>query len=198
MIGPHPPWLATRLLSAVTRADVRDALLGDLCEEYAVRAAESSGAAARWYWSQAIRSVPVLLGHRSRRGRWISTLAIALASYVIVGALNAIGTSLAARWFGELVSTNYIPAAIVGLIAIACGATVASWVRRSAGDVLGALVMLVALLLLVFPMDASPVWYQLVFLVLGPLAAHLGSRVVARDTAPGGARSSWRPNHKGK
>jgi hypothetical protein len=40
--------------------------------------------------------------------------------------------------------------------------------------------------MLLFPLDASPVWYQLTFLILGPLAAHLGS---AAATPTRGQRS---------
>jgi hypothetical protein len=180
MTGPRPPWLATRLVAAVLRADERDALLGDLCEEFVLRASGSPQAAARWYWNQAIRSVPVLLGSRSRRGRWISTLAIAAAAYVVVGALNALITLVVERWLGTSVSTSHVPAAMIGLSAIAGGAHLASRVRPLAGKVLGGLVMLVALLLLLFPVDASPVWYQLIFLFAGPLAAHLGSAVAVK------------------
>jgi hypothetical protein len=180
MSEPHPPWLASLLLSAVLQTGDRDALLGDLCEEFALRARGSQRAAARWYWTQAIRSVPALLGSRSRRGRWLSTLAIACAAYLVVGVLNAVGTSIVTRWLGGSASIDHIPAAVIGLAAIASGAHLASRLRPPAGEVLGGLVMLVALLLLVYPVDASPVWYQLIFLILGPLAAHLGSAVAVR------------------
>ena len=181
MTGPRPPWLATMLLSGILQTDVRDALLGDLCEEYGLRAASSPKAAAWWYWLQALRSAPILLSARAWRGRWISTVAIAAAAYVMVGALNAAGMSIVARWLGSPLSTNYIPAAMVGLSAIGSGAHLASRIRPSAGDVLGGLVVVVAVLLLLFPVDASPLWYQLTFLVLGPLSAHLGAAAARRN-----------------
>lgn len=173
--GPHPPWLAAKLLSGVIHRNERDALLGDLCEEHAARAAVSAPAAARWYWNQAIRSLPILLGRRARHGRWLSTLAIAIAAYVVVGTLNAIGTFLVVRQIDGLAVPSRFASAIVGLLAISSGAHLASRVRPSAGPVLGGLVVLVTVAMLWFPVDASPVWYQLTFLVLGPLAAHLGS-----------------------
>ena len=186
MTGPHPPWLAAKLLSGVTHTDERDALLGDLFEEYGARASASPPAAARWYWHQTIRSMPILLGRRARHGRWISTLAIAIAAYVLVGALNAIGSSLVGWWLGGSVLPSRIPSAVVGLVAISSGAHLASRVRRSAGEVVGGLVIVMAVVMLLFPMDASPVWYQLIFLILGPLAAHLGS---AAATPTRGQRS---------
>lgn len=179
MTGPHPPRLAAKLLSGVTLASERDALLGDLCEEYVARASASPPAAARWYWKQTIRSWPILLGRRARHGRWLSTLAIATAAYVVVGVLNAAGSSMLAWWLGGSVPLGQIPSAIVGLVAIGGGAYLASRLRPSAGDVVGGLVVVMAVSMLLFPMDASPVWYQLLFLILGPLAAHFASAAAA-------------------
>ena len=171
----NPPWLATQLLCRVLAAGERDAVLGDLLEEFALRASVSSRQAARWYWSQALRSLPILLGHRARRDRWVSTAAVALAAYVIVGLLNAVGTSLVQPWLNGRGQIRYVVTAIVGLTAIAVGAHLASRVRPAAGLVLGALVMMVSLLFLVSPVDASPAWYQLTFLFLGPWAARRGA-----------------------
>jgi hypothetical protein len=179
MTGPHPPRLAEKLLSGVTLAGDRDALMGDLCEEYVSRASASPSAAARWYWTQAIRSWPILLGRRASHGRWLSTLAIAIAAYVVVGALNAAGTSMVSWWLGSSVPLGQIPSAAIGLVAIGSGAYLASRLRPSAGEVVGGLVAAMAVLMLLFPMDASPMWYQLLFLVVGPLAAHLASTAAA-------------------
>lgn len=190
MTAPDPPWLAAKLLSVAIDADDRDALLGDLLEEHASRASASPLLAARWYWSQAIRSLPIVIGHRARRRRWLSTIGIAIAAYPVVGGLNAAGMA-AVRWFLDgQASPNHIASALVGLTAICAGAHLASKVRPSAGEIVGGLVMLVAVLMLLFPVDASPAWYQLIFLVLGPLAAHLGSATATRIVATPGQR--WR------
>lgn len=62
---PTPPRLARWLLERFTVAADRDAVLGDLNEEFEARAQMSPGDAARWYRRQAIGSlVPVL------RRRW--------------------------------------------------------------------------------------------------------------------------------
>jgi drug/metabolite transporter (DMT)-like permease len=184
--GPHPPWLAMTLLTGIIHADDRDALLGDLFEEHALRASASPTSAARWYWNQTIHSMPILLGRRARRSRWMSTLAIAIGAYLVVGALNAVGTSALEWWLVGFASPNRITSALVGLLAISAGAHLASRVRSTAGKVVGGLVMVVAVVMLLFPLDASPVWYQLTFLILGPLAAHLGS---AAATPTRGQRS---------
>jgi hypothetical protein len=187
--GPHPPWLATKLLSLIVHADERDALLGDLVEEHGLRALVSPPSAARWYCKQAIRSLPILLRRRARRSRWTSTVAIALAAYTVVGALNAFGNSAVEWWLDGSVSPNRSTSALIGLLAISGGAYLASRVRPFAGEVVGGLVLVVAVVMLVFPVDAAPPWYQLTFLILGPLAARFGSAAAARGTTSRAQRS---------
>lgn len=176
-----PPSVPARLLSALV-GDDRASLLGDLDEEYQLRAAESPSAAARWYWAQAIRSGPFLLRDRSRRERWLSTVAIAVAAYIVVGVFNAAGLWFIAQPTTARASSDYLMMALVGLLAISAGAHLASLYRPASGRVLGGLVGLVAAMLMVSPVDASPLWYQLAFLVMGPLAAQLGASVAASYT----------------
>jgi putative ABC transport system permease protein len=54
-----PPRLAERLLSLTVRSADREAMLGDLAEEYAAHVAPGRGSAraALWYWRQVARSV---------------------------------------------------------------------------------------------------------------------------------------------
>ena len=64
--APHsndlPPRSAERLMRASLSAEDRQAVLGDLHEEWAaIAAAQGDSAARRWYWRQALTS------HRSRR-----------------------------------------------------------------------------------------------------------------------------------
>lgn len=186
MTAPDPPWLAAKLLSVAIDADDRDTLLGDLLEEHASRACVSPPSAARWYWSQAIRSLPILLGRRAGRRQWISTIGIAIAAYPVVGGLNAAGMAAVQWCLDGQAPPNHIASALVGLAAISGGAHLASRIRPSAGELVGGLVMLAAVLMLLFPIDASPAWYQLIFLVLGPLAAHLGSATATRIVATPG------------
>jgi putative ABC transport system permease protein len=55
MSGPRPPRIATRLLERCLRVDEQEELVGDLDEQYRHRvAAVGPGAAARWYWRQAL------------------------------------------------------------------------------------------------------------------------------------------------
>ncbi len=69
---PRPPRIAERLLQAVLDEPSRDAVLGDLHEGYdALRQRGSAGAAARWYWLQAVRSLIAcrITGRRQHQSR---------------------------------------------------------------------------------------------------------------------------------
>jgi hypothetical protein len=58
-----PPITVERLLEALgTKTDFRDGLLGDLAEEFALRAErEGAPATRRWYYRESIRATPHLL-----------------------------------------------------------------------------------------------------------------------------------------
>ena len=54
-----PPALVCWLLESVVPTRYREAMLGDLIEEYNLRVKTSSRlTASRWFWSQACRSIP--------------------------------------------------------------------------------------------------------------------------------------------
>ena len=82
-----PPFVARGLVAAATPPADYESVAGDLYEEHA-RRVESTGRACadRWYWSQALRSIPWLLSY-SRSGR--SLAANATTSAIVVGVLFA-------------------------------------------------------------------------------------------------------------
>ena len=122
----QPPLTAeTMLRSLGARASFSEPMLGDLAEGFALRVQRDGAVAARlWYFREAVRAVPHLLGdwRRSLRVRDITHLAgIVLTSYVFAvmlgvllisltrGAFDAIGLSPHIR-FGRL------PRAQIGLL----------------------------------------------------------------------------------
>jgi len=89
-----PPLVPRALVAAVATQSDYECLAGDLCEEYSQRV-ESFGAAAadRWYWSQALRSVPTLLVLSRSDDSLVDSLKIGalvvatLVATILVGAL---------------------------------------------------------------------------------------------------------------
>ena len=174
MTGWRVPMLPTWLLHCVLPPEDRDAMLGDLLEEYGIRSAVSRTSAARWYWGQACRSIPVVIVSSIRRRGSLITVSIALGVYVFVGVLNFAGTAVVARLFGANTESSRLSGVVVGLGAIAIGGYVAGWLRSGAATVLGGLVLIVAALLMTASNDSAPFWYQLTFLICGPVAARTG------------------------
>ncbi len=87
-----PPRTAERLLEALgATSALRDAVLGDLAEEYTLRAArDGEGAAGRWYWGQTILATPHLLRDWARglRPLYAARIAgIAGATVLTIGAV---------------------------------------------------------------------------------------------------------------
>jgi hypothetical protein len=67
-----PPAFACLLLESLLPGPYREALLGDLVEEYRLRIESASPfTASRWFWSQACRSVPPMVWSSLRSNRLI-------------------------------------------------------------------------------------------------------------------------------
>ena len=79
-----PPFLPRALVMAITPPADCESILGDLHEEHALKS-QSMGrrSADRWYWSQALRSIPALLSY-SRAASSLAANARALATVLLV------------------------------------------------------------------------------------------------------------------
>lgn len=77
-----PPMLALRLLIFTTPRPYREALLGDLAQEFAVLSERSRSAAKIWYWRQALLSLLPLLGWQLRGGA-VRTVLLVIATTLI-------------------------------------------------------------------------------------------------------------------
>ena len=90
MTHRHPLLAATWIFSRLVRAD-REPLIGDLAEEYAMRAqTDSSSVALRWYLSQICASTLPVMRIRLARAVWLATLGVALLAYLAVGVVQLI------------------------------------------------------------------------------------------------------------
>ena len=70
-----PPRLPRIVLRALAPFEDRAAIIGDLDEEFRARAGEGRSRAARWYWRQALASMPAALTLRWRRAAILGDVA---------------------------------------------------------------------------------------------------------------------------
>jgi signal peptidase I len=75
-----PPRLATWLLSRYSCAYRRDALIGDLAEEY------DRGRAPAWYWLQALQAIAAAALKALQRRRWLCALRLLVIWALLTGA----------------------------------------------------------------------------------------------------------------
>jgi hypothetical protein len=152
-----------------------DAALGDLAEEYAVRAQRTTSLHAKtWYWGQLARSMPQMMWLDVRRQGWVMTLAVALGAWVVASLVEAIADQLLIAWSGSDAAVHAIPGALVGLAALGLGGYLAALVRPAATKVLAVFVALFVAVLMILEVGHASLWYGAIFLVCGPLASLAG------------------------
>src|SRR5262249_43603542 len=83
----QPPRMGCWLLGCLLSERDREAVMGDLAEEYALRARSAS----LWYWGQVYRSVPSILWRSARGGHWLPALSVAMGVYIAAGAAEFAG-----------------------------------------------------------------------------------------------------------
>jgi hypothetical protein len=112
MIAP-PRTIELLLASLGAQPDFRDAVIGDLAEEFAQRAERDGlSAAQRWYHGEAVRAMPHLANNALRR-------------FGAKGVLHRVGISATA--YTIVLMTTLTTAAIVGGIAARLGAPPRTW-----------------------------------------------------------------------
>jgi len=104
----NPPRAAERVLTALgTNSDFSDAVIGDLAEEFLLRARwDGAAAARRWYYRECVRVAPYLLRDwwRERRFRDVPHVvkAVVLSSLVVYAvekvAARALAPAMVAWW----------------------------------------------------------------------------------------------------
>lgn len=182
-----PPRVATWLIDRLLPERDHEAVLGDLVEEYAIRARSGTPSmASRWYWGQVCRSIPRMVGRSVSRGRWLPTLGVAAGAYIAAGALEFAGTVTIAKLLAPDTPAFSAISLVVGLATMVIGGYVATWIRPGAATFMAGIAMVVVAVLMMTMSDSAPLWYGLAFLVVGPLAALAGG-TLCRGKCTGGA-----------
>ena len=191
------PRVAERLLETLgAEPDFRDALLGDMAEELAIRAAwDGERAARRWYRREALRVAPHLLRDGVRRLRWrdVRRLAgIVLSAYVLATAIAFPLGVLVVRLTAPASAGAPPAGALSILLAIGvASAVLGGWLAATLDDespVLAALTLAVVV----------PTAGLVVAMVVGPASVALIAVGLARTvllaaaTALGGVLRVWR------
>lgn len=171
-------WLSrwtSRAIAQFVPLHTLDAALGDLAEEYALRAQGTTTLrASRWYWGQLVRSMPQMMWMDIRRQGWVATLAVAIGAWVIAGLVESMADAALVAWSGSAAAVNGVPGALIGLTALALGGYLAALVRPAATKVLAGIIVFVVSVLMLADVGDAPLWYGVAFLVFGPLMSIAG------------------------
>ena len=176
-----PSAFACWFIEVVLPLPHRDAILGDLIEEYALRVKSTSSlTASRWFWSQASRSVPSLVWSWLRSGTWLVSVSIAMGVYTVMLLLKLAADLVISKWIATQQTTYIVLAPVVFLAITATGGCVAARIRRGAMFFLAFIVMITVALLIKLKVCPIPVpwWYQFGFLTLGPLTVFIAPAIV--------------------
>lgn len=166
-------YVATWVLSRIVSRGEREPLLGDLAEEYALRAnAGRASAALQWYLQQACASAVLLMWARLRRATWIRTGGVALFAYIAVGLVEFI-VNLAIR--GPSTSRYNALGLVITFPMVVLIGYFAERFRRRAAMVLGAMMLLAVIAMTVWATERVPTWYRIAYFFVGPTAACIGS-----------------------
>jgi hypothetical protein len=171
-----PPAFACRLFQTVLPIPYRGALLGDLIEEYNFRAeATSASAATRWFWGQACRSIPFIMGSSLRNGDWLISVSTAVGVYAVMGTLKLAADFMIAKLVAPEPTAYVVLAPIVFLALTSIGGYAAARIRFGTAVFLALFVIITVAVQIVVKACPIPVpwWYEFGFLTLGPLTVLL-------------------------
>ncbi|MBI3493555.1 MAG: hypothetical protein HY047_17510 [Acidobacteria bacterium] len=182
------------LACAVAPAD-REAAVGDLAEEYAIRVRGGSALRAScWYWGQVVRSAPWLIWTAVRRGGWFGTLCVALAACVCQAGVELGIRAAITRLPPADGNSRWLVASAIVLASLVVVSFASGRIRPGASSVFTA-VALIAVVLQLFLRNGAglSIGRQLVAIVAGPSAACLGGLLSWRVRPPAdGIKTSHR------
>jgi hypothetical protein len=166
----HPIFrLAARVVSRLAPLNCREALLGDLTEEYALRAKTGSPSAACWWCVRQLgASTRSLLWFSLTETAWLSTFGVALLAFLAAGETQFL---IRQRLSNSFPGTHTGLGVLLFIPAVALIGYFAEGLRRRSAVVLG-LMMLASIIPMTFGSGASsPLWVQIAWLLIGPAAA---------------------------
>jgi hypothetical protein len=176
MIRHSPPAFACRVFQIVLPVPYRGALFGDLIEEYNLRAeATSPSTATRWFWGQACRSIPFIIGSSLRNGDWLISASTAVGVFAVMAMLKLAADFMIAKLVAPGPTAFVVLAPIVFLVFTSIGGCAAARIRFGTAVFLALFVMITVAVEIIARACTIPVpwWYEFGFLTLGPLSVLL-------------------------
>lgn len=159
--------LAAWTLSRLAPDTEAEALVGDLLEEYALRAnVDSPSGALRWYLQQVCKSGLHMMRARLTRTAWPSTVAVALIAYVAVVVIEFT--------IKREITTSPAATMVIAFPTVALIAYFAAKLRSGAPLVLGLLMVLVVTLMILTANESPPLWNRIAYYFVGPGAVFIG------------------------
>ncbi len=174
-------WIVSRLVPERER----EPLVGDLIEEFALRAnASSSSAAWTWCVQQVCASAPPLMWANFRRSAWVSTLGVAMLAYIAVGIVE-FGVSWGMSLVSGQGSAAYNPVGmLITFPMVVIIGYFAARLRTSAPVVLATLMLTAVTVMTLSANEGVPLWYRCAYFVAGPAAAVIGGALRTRTRRP--------------
>jgi hypothetical protein len=170
--------IATWILSRLATARDRESLVGDIAEEYVARANATSPAAAfKWQLRQICASASPLLWFRLTRTAWLATLGVALLAYIAVAVVEFTANWAILRALPTGTRTYTPLELLITVPAVAVIGYFAARFRRSAATVLGVMMLPVVTAMMLTGTEHMPLWYRIVYFVVGPASAFMGGRL---------------------
>jgi hypothetical protein len=181
-----PSAFARWLLGSLLPISFREAMLGDLIEEYndIWVLSGSSLTADCWFWSQTCRSLPVLLWEVLRDEPFRSIVVASGVYLVMLGLKYGVALALANFVRGNArVEISLAP--ITFAVIAALGGYVTARIRYQAIVVLTVLVIITVVALIALNACPIPVpwWYRPGFLALAPVAVLVPPAILSASTA---------------
>jgi len=149
--------------------------VGDLNEEFALRAQSTSRARATyWFAAQAIRSVPRLLLLSTRGFAWLKSLGVALAAWFALGYIEPYMHRLVSMIIEPGFTAQLIVSLVIGFTACACGGMLATWAHRGSAVLYSLIGTGVLLSMMVLRDPDLPTWFLAAFVVVALVAPIAG------------------------
>lgn len=169
-------WLSG-LMECLLPRELGEVAVGDLNEEFPLRAQATSRARATWWFaSQAAMSVPRLLLLSTRRLSWLKSVGVAVAAYVALGYAEPYMHRFVSLIAEPGFRAQLVLDLCVGFTACASGGFLSTWVHRGSA----VLYSLISTAYLAFVMTRYgvnpelPAWFPVSFLVVALIAPIVG------------------------